>query len=146
MTPSAIVDIVGALFLLSGAFFCLAAAVGVVRFPDVLTRAHAATKPQVFGLVLVLTGTMLTLRTIEVVCLGLLTIVLQIATAPVSGHMLARTAYRTGRWDADGAVRDELGRDLAEAGFVLTPEQGILDPFVPDDLGDAEEPPPSRSR
>lgn len=133
-------DIVGALFLLAGAFFCLAAAVGVVRFPDVLTRAHAATKPQVFGLVLVLTGVMLTLRTWEVLTLGLLTIGLQIITAPVSGHMLARTAYRTGQWDSEHAVVDELGRDLAEAGFVHAAEDGIIEPFHPEDTAPGELP------
>ena len=41
----AVLDLVGALFLLLGTLFCLAAVVGVVRFPDVLTRLHAATKP-----------------------------------------------------------------------------------------------------
>lgn len=110
-------DLLGALLLVAGAFFCLAAALGVARFPDVMTRLHAATKPQVFGLVLVLSGVMLTLRTPQVVGLSLLTIALQIITAPVAGHMLARTAYRTGQWDFDDAVVDDLGRDLAEAGF-----------------------------
>ena len=110
-------DVAGALLLLAGAFFCLAAALGVARFPDLMTRLHAATKPQVFGLILDLTGVMMTLRSWEVVALSLLTIALQVITAPVSGHMLARTAYRTGQWDLEHAVMDELGRDLAEAGF-----------------------------
>lgn len=114
-------DVAGAVLLCAGAFFCLAAAVGVVRFPDVLTRAHAATKPQVFGLVLVLTGVVLTLRTWQVAALCLLTIVLQIFTAPISGHMLARTAYRTDQWDSEHADVDDLARDLAEAGFVNDP-------------------------
>lgn len=116
-------DTLGALLLCAGAFFCLAAAVGVVRFPDVLTRAHAATKPQVFGLVLVLSGVMLTLRTWEVFVLGVLTVALQIFTAPISGHMLARAAYRTGQWDSEHAVVDELGRDLGQAGFVPVDEE-----------------------
>ncbi len=116
-------DIVGALFLLAGAVFCLAAAVGIVRFPDVMTRLHAATKPQVFGLVLILTGVALTLRTWHVVLLALLTIGLQILTAPVSGHMLARTAYRTDQWADDHATVDELGDDLEAAGFSNRPEE-----------------------
>lgn len=111
-------DVLGAALLVVGAFFCLAAAVGVVRFPDVLTRLHAATKPQVFGLMLVLGGVVLTLRSWQVLVLGVLIVGLQIVTAPVSGHMLARTAYRTGQWDHESAVRDDLGRDLAAAGFV----------------------------
>lgn len=113
-----VLDVLGAAFLCAGAFFCLAAALGIVRFPDLMTRLHAATKPQVFGLVLVLAGVILTLRTWEVFVLGLLTIGLQIVTAPVSGHMLARTAYRTGQWASDAATLDDLGDDLAEAGFV----------------------------
>ena len=59
---NAVLDVAGALLLVGGAFFCFAAALGVVRFPDVLTRMHAATKPQVFGLLLVLSGVLLTLR------------------------------------------------------------------------------------
>ncbi len=112
-----ILDIVGALFLLAGSIFCLAAALGVLRFHDVMTRLHAATKPQVFGLLLILTGVAVTLRTWHVVLLALLTIVLQIMTAPVSGHMLARTAYRTDQWDDEHATIDELGEDLEAAGF-----------------------------
>ena len=48
-----VVDVAGAVLLLLGAFLCLAAAVGLVRFPDVLSRMHAATKPQTLGLLLV---------------------------------------------------------------------------------------------
>ena len=110
-------DLVGALLLFAGAVFCLAAAVGVLRFPDVLTRMHAATKPQVFGLLLILTGVALTLRTWHVFFLASSTIALQILTAPVSGHMVARTAYRTDQWDDQHASIDELGQDLEAAGF-----------------------------
>lgn len=112
-----VLDLLGAVLLLLGSLFCLAAAVGIVRFPDVLTRLHAATKPQVFGLVLILTGVALVLRTWHVALLAAFTVGLQILTAPVSGHMLARTAYRTDQWDDQHAVMDELGEDLEAAGF-----------------------------
>lgn len=113
-----VLDIIGAALLFAGSLFCLAAAVGIVRFPDILTRLHAATKPQVFGLVLILTGVAISLRTWHVVVLALLTIALQILTTPVSSHMLARTAYRTDQWDDEHASVDELGDDLEAAGFV----------------------------
>ncbi|MFP5417383.1 MAG: monovalent cation/H(+) antiporter subunit G [Actinomycetes bacterium] len=115
---SEVLDVAGAALLFVGSVFCLAAALGIVRFPDVLTRLHAATKPQVFGLMLILTGVALTLRTWHVVLLAALTIALQILTAPVSSHMLARTAYRTDQWDDENATIDELGDDLQAAGFV----------------------------
>lgn len=117
MTIDDVLDIVGAGLLLAGALFCLAAAVGIVRFPDVLTRLHAATKPQVFGLLLILTGVAFTLRTFHVVIWATLVIGLQILTSPVAGHMLARTAYRTDQWDDEHATVDELGDDLEAAGF-----------------------------
>ena len=124
-------DIAGALLLCAGAFFCLSAAVGIVRFPDVMTRLHAATKPQVFGLLLVLAGVMLTLRTWQATALGLLVMMLQVVTAPVSAHMVARTAFRTGQWDIDDARVDELSRDLAEAGFVNSLEEPSSDDRTP---------------
>lgn len=112
-----VLDILGGLLLVAGSLFCLAAAVGILRFPDVLTRLHAATKPQVFGLVLILGAVTLTLRTWDVVLLAALIVGLQILTAPVAGHMMARTAYRTDQWDDQHATVDELGDDLKAAGF-----------------------------
>ncbi len=44
----------GLLILLSGFLSMAAGGFGIVRFPDVLTRLHAATKPQVLGLATVL--------------------------------------------------------------------------------------------
>ena len=57
MNVELVLDYLGALSLAFGALFCLAAAIGLVRFPDPLTRMHAATKPSVFGLLLVLRPT-----------------------------------------------------------------------------------------
>ena len=113
MTADQVLDIAGGIALVLGAFFCLAAAVGLVRFPDVMTRMHAATKPSVFGLVLVLIGVTLSLRDVLVVCLMVLAVTLQMLTAPVSGHLVSRTAYRNGVWDSEHAVVDDLARDLA---------------------------------
>ena len=45
-----------AVLVLSGSALALTAAIGVVRFPDTLSRMHAASKPQVLGLLLVLAG------------------------------------------------------------------------------------------
>ena len=48
--------------MLGGSALALTAAIGVVRFPDTLSRMHAATKPQVLGLLLVLVGAAIRLR------------------------------------------------------------------------------------
>lgn len=110
-------DVVGALILLLGAVLCLAAAVGLARFPDVLTRMHAATKPQTLGLLLVVTGVAVSLREPRALGLLLLVAVLQLLTAPVAAHLVGRTAYRTGQIREDITSPDELAEDLARAGF-----------------------------
>jgi len=112
-----ILDLLAAILVLLGSFFCLSAALGIVRFPDVMTRLHAATKPQVFGLILVLTGMALVLWSWKVTTLVLLIIALQIMTAPVAAHMVSRTAYRLGLWNDSEALVDELGEDLEDAGY-----------------------------
>ena len=56
MTWDTAFDIASACCLVAGALLGLAAAIGLVRFPDLLSRMHAATKPQVLGLLLVVLG------------------------------------------------------------------------------------------
>ena len=62
MTWTAVADVAAAICLVLGACLTLVAAIGILRFPDVLTRMHAATKPQVLGLMVILTGLGLRLR------------------------------------------------------------------------------------
>lgn len=112
MTLELVADYAGALLILAGAVFCLAAAVGLVRFPGPLTRMHAATKPSVFGLLLILTGVSLSLRDPKVITLLTLAVLFQVMTAPVSGHLVSRTAHRTGQYDRETVEIDELARDL----------------------------------
>ncbi|MGC3994241.1 MAG: monovalent cation/H(+) antiporter subunit G [Propionicimonas sp.] len=114
MAPELVMDVLGALCLLGGAVFALAAALGLVRFPGPLTRMHAATKPAVFGLLLVLAGVSLTLRDPKVITLLTLAVLLQVMTAPVSGHLVSRTAHRTGQWDRERIGIDQLAEDQAD--------------------------------
>lgn len=114
-----VLDIVGAVFLLLGAMLCFAASVGLVRFPDVLTRMHAATKPQTLGLLFVVTGVALSLQNLQALGILVLVAILQLLTAPVAAHMVSRTAYRTGQVREDLLMEDDLADDLAAAGFQL---------------------------
>ena len=114
-----VLDIIGAVFLLLGAMLCFAASVGLVRFPDVLTRMHAATKPQTLGLLFVVTGVAFSLQNVQALGILLLVAVLQLLTAPVAAHMVSRTAYRTGQAREDLLTQDDLADDLAAAGFHL---------------------------
>lgn len=122
----AVLDVLGALCVLLGAFLCLAAAVGLVRFPDVLSRMHAATKPQTLGLILVATGVELSLRSWAAFGTVVLIAVLQLTTAPVAAHLVSRTVYRSNQVRRDLLDRDDLAEDLDRAGFTLgpAPEEG----------------------
>jgi multicomponent Na+:H+ antiporter subunit G len=51
-----LIDIFTALAVSAGAFFFLAGTVGLLRFPDTLTRLHALTKADNLGLGLVVIG------------------------------------------------------------------------------------------
>lgn len=128
MTGDEIFDLIGALLLAGGAFFCLGGALGLVRFPDILARMHAATKPQVFGLLLVLLGVAFSIRDPRVWLSLAVVLLLQILTVPVAGHLIGRVAYRSGQWEPDDLVVDELAEDLRDAGFTrneeFRPERG----------------------
>jgi multicomponent Na+:H+ antiporter subunit G len=113
---SGALDVLAAVCLLGGAALSLAAGIGVLRFPDVLSRMHAASKPQVLGLLLVLIGVGLRLRTGFDITTLVLVAVFQLTTAPVAAHMVGRSAYRTRRVRRDLLIVDELGERLEEAG------------------------------
>ncbi|MBE7325767.1 monovalent cation/H(+) antiporter subunit G [Nocardioides sp. Y6] len=103
-----VMDGASAVLLLAGSVFALIAAIGVVRLPDLLSRMHAATKPQVIGLMLVVSGLALRLRDPSVLAMLFFVVLLQMGTSVVSSHMVARANYRTGRLRKDLLVLDEL--------------------------------------
>jgi multicomponent Na+:H+ antiporter subunit G len=111
---SQIADVVAVACLLAGAFLCLTAGVGLVRFPDVLSRMHAGTKPQVLGILLVMVGGAIRLQGLPAAWMLLLVAAFQLLTAPVSAHMISRVAYRRRHVRRDLLLVDEL-RD-AETG------------------------------
>lgn len=113
MSGGQVADAIGAGALVAGALLSLLASIGLLRFPDVLSRMHAATKPQVLGLLLVLLGVGLRLRSSIDVGTLVVVAVFQMLTTPVAAHMVGRAAYRTGNVRADALAFDELTDDLA---------------------------------
>ncbi|MDI9916179.1 Na+/H+ antiporter subunit G [Rhodococcus sp. SRB_17] len=92
-----ILDVIGAVSIFLGALLALTAAIGIVRFPDTLRRMHAATKPQVVGLILVLMGAVFLLRGSVDIWMLILVGVFTLLTAPVIAHSVGRVAYREQR-------------------------------------------------
>ncbi len=108
-------EIAASTFFIGGSLLVMVAAVGVARFPDLLSRMHAATKPQVLGIILMMHGLTLSLGSWEVEAKIIPVIVFQLATAPVAAHMVGRAGYRTSKVRSDLLVVDELTEDLAAA-------------------------------
>jgi len=108
MSWTLVADVAAAACILLGAMLALVAAIGVMRLPDLLSRMHAATKPQVLGTMLVMTGVALRLREPGVVALLALIVLLQMATSVVTSHMVGRASFRAGQVRHDLLVVDEL--------------------------------------
>jgi len=87
----------GAALALLGSVLTLLAAVGVVRFRDVMARMHALTKASTLGMVLVLVAGAVTLRNRNDVTSLLLAASLQVLTLPVAVNLMSRATWRAGR-------------------------------------------------
>ncbi len=87
-------DVFSWLFISTGAFFIVAGALGVLRFPDFYTRLHAVSVCDTIGAGLLLTGLMfqagLSLVTVKL----LLILYFMIFTGPTSTHILAEAALQ----------------------------------------------------
>lgn len=115
MSTDTVLDVVAGALLIGGALLALVAGLGILRFPDLLSRMHAATKPQVLGLMLLMTGLGIELRSVTAGITLLLVVAFQLVTGPISAHMLSRAGYRTGKIEHSLLVVDELTEDLERA-------------------------------
>ncbi len=107
-------EVLSSLLLVAGSTLSLLAAIGLLRFKDVLTRMHAATKPATLGLILILMGTALVMPRIEPVAKLALVALLQFITAPVGAHLLGRAIFRSGAPLAPHTALDDASRRLRQ--------------------------------
>jgi multicomponent Na+:H+ antiporter subunit G len=104
------IEAIVALLILIGTFFSFLSAIGLIRLPDVYTRSHAASKSTTLGVLCTLFGTFLYFLVSDSyisirLILGIFFVFL---TAPVSAHMICRSAYRSNVKLADVSVQDDL--------------------------------------
>jgi multicomponent Na+:H+ antiporter subunit G len=110
-----VLDTLAAICMLLGALPAVSGALGIVRFPDVLSKTHAATKHQVLGLILMLTAVGLRVPSWGTVSTLLLIAAFQVLTLPVAAHMIGRAAYRTKHVKRERLYRDELAEVVERA-------------------------------
>ena len=105
---------IGQTLALVGAVLTLLAAIGVLRFPDVLSRMHALTKASTLGLGCLLLGLALLHPNAAFVIRAGSIAAFVMLTTPVSAHVIARAAARTGSPLWVGTIVDERPVELGE--------------------------------
>ncbi len=110
---TAINEWIVAIFALLGMGFSLVTALGLIRLPDVYTRAHAASKSATLGVMSILIGVIIYFVTEDGffssrVVLGILFVLI---TAPIGGHLIARAAYYSNVPLWKSSVRDDLSKN-----------------------------------
>lgn len=113
-------DYIIMLFTTLGTMFILIAAVGVLRMPDFFLRLSVTIKAATLGLGFIMAGTALYFLEFSVTAKVTAIIFFLLITAPVSGHMLGRTAYFTGMKLWKGTILDELKGKYDRKTHVLT--------------------------
>ena len=102
---------IGEIVVLFGAVLVLLAAIGVVRFGDVLSRMQSLTKASTIGVVFVTIGSVFVLPTWNDDTSAVAAALLQLLTLPISASLIARATYRSS--DIEHRVDDV--DELAEA-------------------------------
>lgn len=96
-----------------GLFFNLMSILGLLRFPDLYTRLHAATKCTTFGSIFIVIAVVLAsvynydATSITIIVHSILALLVIIFTNPVGAHAIARGAHKSGI-KPYAAVIDEL--------------------------------------
>lgn len=88
------------ILVVAGTLLILVAIIGLLRLPDLLTRAHALTKAMTLGISLLLLAFGLHHATAAAGFKALLTIFFLFLTIPVAGHLVGLVAYKQNlpRW------------------------------------------------
>lgn len=87
-------EIIFFVLLFSGLFFFLVGTLGILRLPDVLTRAHSAAKCDTLGAILCLSA-LVVLKHMSLTSIKLLTIIVFVwITSPTATHLIAEAYVR----------------------------------------------------
>lgn len=85
-------DVISAIALIGGGLFVFLASLGLVRFPDLLSRMHAATKAGATALTLLLLAVCLRVPDWEVIGKSIVALFFAFLTLPVAAHVLGRSS------------------------------------------------------
>ena len=118
-----------ALFLIDGTVMSALAVIGILRLPDMYSRLHATTKSTTLGVIMIMTGAFLYFWYVEGLIetnllLGALFILI---TAPVSSHLLSRSAFHADVKPYKLTVLNDLKRDETNPNAENDPERDLVE-------------------
>lgn len=116
-------DIVVGIIVFLGTMFVLLAAVGLIRMPDTYLRISVTTKAATLGIGLLLLGAVVHFGDLSITTKVLAIILFIFLTAPVSGHLIGRTAYFSGVRLWKNSVVDDLDGKYQKKTQVLRSEK-----------------------
>jgi multicomponent Na+:H+ antiporter subunit G len=113
-----------AVLMVLGTFLVFVAGVGLVRFPDVFCRMHAAGKAGTLGITFIILSSVICFAGVDnsILVRGLLAIFFQFLTTPTATHLLARSSYIKSYPLTDRTVVDEL-----EGMIPSTPDEAYIE-------------------
>ena len=100
-----------------GIVFTIVTVIGVIRLPDVYTRAHAASKSATLGVLSILLGVFFHfwLKEGHFSIQLILAIAFLFITSPIGGHLMSRAAYISGVKPTKLTVGDDLAEVVKQA-------------------------------
>jgi multicomponent Na+:H+ antiporter subunit G len=104
-------EIIGFAFIVLGIAFDFFGCLGLIRYPDVYNRLHSSIKCVTLGTSSILFGLFLYKGFSPTGVKALLCILFLVLTAPVSAHVLARSAHKSGVKLWEKSVCDEYDKD-----------------------------------
>jgi multicomponent Na+:H+ antiporter subunit G len=122
-----IIEIIASVLISAGVLVAAISTIGLNRFHGALQRIHAASKPQVLGLILVFAGVTLSTGSWSLGAFLLVVLLAQMLTVPVASVMVGRAAFRRGFVRGGDYAIDELTPRLAEASDDDDDEDGFVD-------------------
>jgi len=101
-------EILAYVLMTAGVLFIFIAALGVLRLPDLFMRMHANTKSATIGVGLIMLGAAVYFGEITITTRAMAVDIFLLITAPISSHLLARSAYFSGIPLWDQTISDDL--------------------------------------
>lgn len=112
-----VAEIFSSILLAFGAFLVLSGGIGVLRFPDVYSRMHAAGITDTLGAVSILLGLMILAGWSLVLAKLIMITLFLLITGPTSSHALGKAAWKSGLqpW-TNGSAERKPANDQTEEG------------------------------